>query len=135
METLSLSDGTSRLDIGLVRWDGDAYITIEVDSRGFCGRNDLHVLGAGFSAFCRNLLVLQETLQGKATLSSVVDRELDLTVARSDALGHISVTGSTGYEIEMNHTSFWHSVHFGFQLEPNRLDICTRIPWVREYAA
>jgi hypothetical protein len=137
MSVMHLSDGTSRLGIELVRWDGDAYLAVVVESRGFAGRNDLHVADQAFRRFCKELLSLQQTLSGEARLTSVAERELELRVAPADRLGHIAVTGSTGYQVHMAHTHkyYWHSIQFGFEVEPSALDSAVRTAWVQEYAA
>jgi hypothetical protein len=134
MPPLRLTDGASSLLIDLASWDGDAYVTVTVESRGFAGRNDLHVVAAEFRAFCASLVTLQRTLKGEARLTSVMPNELDIVVAPADALGHIVVKGHTGYDVQMAHTSYWHSVHFGFQVEPTQLDAAAKVPWVTEHA-
>src|SRR5690606_4817575 len=118
MSGLSLTDGESRLELDLAVWDGDAYVTVSVDSRGFAGRNDLHVLGPDFRKFCADLLNLQRTLKGEARIVAVHPSELDVKIRRADSLGHLAVVGTTGYHVQMAHTSYWHAVHFGFQIEP-----------------
>jgi len=94
------------MEIDFVRWDGDAYITVLVDSRGFSGRNDLHILASHFQDFCTNLVELQESLKGEARLVGVMDGELDVLIRPADALGHFSVIGSTGYHVGMAHTAY-----------------------------
>lgn len=131
----SLTDGTSRLDIDLLSWDGDAYVGVSVDSRGFSGQHDLHVLGMAFRSFCSSILMLHKELKGEARLTAVAPNELDVRIAPADALGHISVSGNIGYHALGSHTSFWHQVNFGFEIEPNQLDTAIKNSWVREYAA
>jgi len=133
MSGLSLTDGVSRLELDLASWDGDAYLTVSVDSRGFAGRNDLHVLGHDFTRFCADLLELQRTLKGEARVVAVHPSELDVHIRRADGLGHIAVSGTTGYHVQIAHASYWHAVHFGFQIEPNQLDSAVRGSWVQQY--
>jgi hypothetical protein len=133
MASFSLTDGTSSLEIALVQWDGDAYISIVVDSRGFTGRNDLHVEANEFSRFCSHVLEIQRTLKGEARMRAVNSSELLLHIHPFGSLGHFSVVGSTGYRVQMAHTSYWHAVHFGFQIDPSQLDNAVKVPWVSQY--
>jgi hypothetical protein len=134
MPPLRLTDGTSSLVIDLASWDGDAYVAVAVESRGFAGRNDLHVVADAFQTFCTSLVSLQRTLKGEARLTGVMPNELDIVLAPADALGHIVVKGHIGYDVQMAHTSYWHAVHFGFQVEPTQLDAAANVPWVTEHA-
>ena len=134
METLRLSDGESLIEIDLVQLDPDAYISIRVDSRGFLGRNDLHILDSEFRNFCEDLVAMQNTLKGKASLASVAEDELSLSIAPSDSLGHFSVVGSTGYHLRTGLHSYWHQVTFGFTIEPTQLDRAVKVDWVKENA-
>lgn len=129
-----LTDDTSVLEIDLASWDGDAYVTVRVDSRGYAGANDVYVLDSEFRQFCSNLLKLQETLKGQAVLSSVSPGELEIRLEPFDALGHISVIGKLGYHMFTRHSSNWHSVEFGFEFDPQQLDGAARVDWVRKYA-
>ncbi|SUS05878.1 conserved hypothetical protein [uncultured Defluviicoccus sp.] len=134
MPTLKLTDGESSLAIDLVSHDGDAYVSIAIQSHGSAGCNDLYVLSSDFRVFCSSLLSLQRSLQGEARLTAVMPEELDIVVAPADRLGHIQVKGCTGYHVLVAHTSYWHSVHFGFQVEPTQLDAAVKVPWVTEHA-
>lgn len=132
---ISLSDGISVLEIDLASWDDDAYITVKIDSRGYSGLNDLHVLAVDFKNFCKDLLSLQATLKGSAELNSVIPNELHIKIQPLDSLGHISVTGKTGYQIHTQHSCNWHSVEFGFEVDPQELDKVAKVEWVKKYAA
>ena len=135
MSALRFNGLGSTLDIDLASWDGDAYVTIAVDSQGFKGHNDLHVFGSAFREFCRDLLALQRTLKGRARLISARSpEELDITFQPADALGHIRISGHTGYEVQADHGLNWHAVHFGFQVDPSSLDQVTSNEWVRQHA-
>ena len=134
MPPLRLTDGTSSLEIDLATWDGDAYVTVAVESRGYAGRNDMHVFSEAFADFCASLIALQRTLKGQARLTGVMPDELNIILAPADALGHIAVKGHTGHHVQMAHTSYWHAVHFGFQIEPTQLDAAVKVPWVTEHA-
>ena|SRR5882672_2560646 len=134
MPPLQLTDGTSSLAIDLASWDGDAYVTVAINSRGFAGRNDLHIIAEAFNNFCAALVSLQRTLTGEARLTGVMPNELDIVLAPADRLGHIAVKGHTGYKVQLAHTSYWHAVHFGFQVEPTQLDAAAKVPWVTEHA-
>ncbi|HKE43707.1 MAG TPA: hypothetical protein VKB41_04125 [Steroidobacteraceae bacterium] len=134
MDVLSLSDGASQLKIELLSWDGDAYVAVHAQSHGFAGRNDLHVASQDFKRFCGELVALQKSLKGEARLVSAVEGELDIRIAPADSRGHIAVTGNTGYNVQAADNSYWHSVHFGFQVEPGALDAAVKVPWVSNHA-
>lgn len=134
MSPLRLSDGTSSLEIELASWDGDAYVTVAVESHRFAGRNDLHVVADEFEAFCTSLVSLQRTLRGEARLAGVMPRELDIVLAPAGALGYIGVKGHIGYDVRMAHASYWHAVHFGFEIEPTQLDAAAKVAWVTKHA-
>jgi len=130
-----LTNSNSSLEINLAHWDGDAYITVSVDSEGFRGVNDLHILSSVFQQFCRDILELQKTLKGKAVLESIHPGELMITVEPYDNLGHISVAGVCGYHVSTAHGSNWHSVQFGFEIDPQQLDKAVKAEWVEKYAS
>ena len=134
MTPLRLTDGSSSLEVALASWDPDAYVTVAIESRGFAGRNDLHVVAGAFRDFCASLISLQKTLKGEARLTGVMPNELDIVIAPADKLGHIAVKGHTGYHVQMAHTSYWHAVHFGFQIEPSQLDAAVEVDWVKQNA-
>lgn len=134
MPPLRLTDGMSCLEIDLADWDGDAYVTVAIESSGYAGRNDLHVVSEDFTEFCSSLIELQRTLKGRARLTGVMPEELDIVFTPAGSLGHIAVTGHTGYHVQMAHTTYWHAVHFGFQIEPTELDAAAAVPWVAEHA-
>ena len=129
-----LTDNTSRLEINLSHWDGDAYVTVKIDSMGYCGENDLHIHSIEFKRFCKDILELQRTLKGKAELNSISPDELSIVVKPFDRLGHISVVGKCGYHAPTAHTTNWHSVEFGFEIDPQQLDKAVRAEWVTKYA-
>jgi len=129
-----LSDGQSKLEIDLASWDGDAYVSVSVDSRGYAGANDLHVFSEEFKSFCKGLVNLQKNLKGKVELKSISPDEMDITIQPFDALGHISVKGKLGYHIYTKHSSNWHSVEFGFEVDPQELDKIIKVDWVQKYA-
>ena len=129
-----LTDNKSILEIDLASQDSDAYVTVRVESRGYAGSNDLHFLDADFRQFCSGLLKLQKTLKGEAILRSVSPGELEIRVEPFDALGHMSVKGKIGYHIFTSHSSNWHSVEFGFEIDPQQLDGVARVGWVQQYA-
>ena len=135
MTALRFTGDASSLEINLASWDGDAYVTVVVESHGFRGHNDLYILGDAFKAFCRGLLELQGSLRGEARLVAVSPEELEITFKPADALGHIRVSGRTGYHVQANHKADWHEVRFGFQIEPSALDSAVKVGWVREHAA
>lgn len=132
---LVLTDDTSRLEIDLAAWDGDAYVTILVNSRGFTGRNDLHVGASDFRTFCSQLLSVQRTLKGEARLLGVNPEQLDIRIAPANSRGYFAVTGFTGYDVPVTEGERWHAVQFGFVIDPSQLDAAVHVPWVRKYAA
>jgi len=93
--------------------------------------NDLHVQADVFRDFCTNLLSLQKQLEGIAILRSAISRELHIEIKPFGSRGHISVTGKTGYDVRTDQSHNWHSVEFGFEIEPQQLDQVVKIDWVR----
>ena len=65
MDTLVLSDGKNAFRMQLVRWDGDAYVSVVVNSNGFSGSSDLYVLGEELRSFCAGLVAIQRCLKGE----------------------------------------------------------------------
>lgn len=128
-----LTDNTSKLEIDLASWDGDAYINVIIDSRGYCGENDLHISAGEFKQFCRYILSLQRTLKGQAVLNSVFPDELNIVIKPHDTQGHISIIGKCGYHIHTSYGCNWHSVEFGFEVEPQQLDKAVRVEWVAKF--
>jgi len=110
---------------------GDAYITIDVLSEGFAGQNDLWVLGQAFSEFCASLVSLESSLKGEAVLESISPNELKLRIFSANNRGLLAIEGNTGYEVQGQEGSFWHSVSFGFTFEPQQLTKALALPWLR----
>jgi hypothetical protein len=113
---------------------GDAYITIKIQSHGFSGHNDLWVTGDEFASFCRSVVALEKSLSGEAVLKSISPNELRLCIRSISSRGHLAVEGETGYQIQGENGSFWHSVSFGIEFEPSQLSEAVKLPWVQRYA-
>ena len=109
---------------------GDAYIIISLNSNGFSGKNDLWVIAEELQEFCTSLVRLEKERKGEATLTSISPGELDLKIHSIDSLGHLAVSGTTGYERD----DMQHSVTFGFEFEPTELIKAVATPWVRQNA-
>lgn len=137
-QTFSLTDGKSRFELNLLRWDEDALVAVRIDSHGFSGHNDLFIIGPAFVDFCRDVITAQQTLKSEAVLAAVPhDDELKVIIRPLGSLGRYEVVGNTGYHVpdENGASSYWHNVQFGFEIEPGQLDIAARIPWVQACAA
>ena len=124
---LILTDNVSKLEIDLAAWDGEAYITVKVNSRGFSGQNDMHISSSVFQRFCSGFINLQKNLKGKAELKSISPNELDIIVEPDGSLGHIAVRGKCGYHVQTSRHSNWHSIEFGFEFEPQQLDRALKV--------
>lgn len=142
MSVLRISNGDDFLEMGFAIEEdhtlpsqGDAYITLSVQSAGFAGHNDLWAQSESISAFCRALIALNETLKGEAVLESISPDELVLKVFSFNSRGGLAVEGSTGYHIIGESREFWHSVSFGFEFEQTQLSALVQLPWVKRYAA
>ena len=137
MSTLRFSDGGNFVELAIAIEEGapeaagDAYVTIQVQSAGFIGHNDLWVCARDVRAFCSALAALDKTLRGEALLMSASPHELDLRIASADLLGHMVISGSTGYHFPPSRRSYWHAVHFGFEFEPQQLAAAVATPWVQ----
>lgn len=106
-----------------VSWsfDGDYVVEVTVKSSGFSGSSSGHVLAAEFESFRRDLVALERTRKGRASLEAVYEREFEIKIEALDALGHIGVSGrvreynSSGNGLHINELSF------GFEFDPSLL--------------
>ncbi len=114
---------------------GDAYVTVEVSSNGFRGHNDLWVSSESLRTFCRALVALEVSRRGVAELESISPGELHIKIHSVTSLGHVAVSGKTGYLAQHAEGSFWHGVEFGFAFDPSQLASATKLSWVSQYAA
>ena len=91
--------------------DGDAYVTVQIQSLGFVGHNDLWVSLAELAQFAAELHALALHLRGEAKLRSMSRDELVLRVFAVNRRGHLAIEGSTGYWTWDSDTQrFWHAV-------------------------
>jgi hypothetical protein len=141
MTVLSFSDGSNLFEMSVAIEEdrtlqsfGDALVTSKIESKGFSGHNDLWVLGAELAKFCKALLVLERGIEGAAELQSLSPNELELKVMAVTSRGHVAIAGSTGYDVQLENSTQWHSVAFGFEFEQTQLSEAVAIPWVRGYA-
>ncbi len=77
---------------------------------------------------------MEHNRQGEAVLESVLPEELRIVVRAVDSCGHMSVEGSTGYQVQREHSRPWHSVAFGFEFDPSQLVRAVGVAWVRANA-
>lgn len=131
MQALRFRGDNASLEIALLEADDDPYLAIEVSSGGFSGRTDLHVLDSEWNSFCKALRLLEQSLRGEAVLESMSPNELRLRLHSANGRGHIAIEGSTGYWVGFGESEFWHSVAFGFIVEPQQLTQAIALPWVR----
>jgi hypothetical protein len=80
------------------------------------------------------LVALERDRRGEALLEAVLPEELRLVVRSVDSCGHMTVEGSTGYEVQREHCRPWHSVDFGFEFDPSQLLRAIGVAWVRRNA-
>ena len=136
-ELLRFADITDYFEMGLADQErseasglGDAYLTIQVQSAGFVGHNDLWVSAESIQAFCSALVRLERERRGEAVIESTVEGELLLKVASVSRSGQMAVSGITGYEVQRSNTLQWHAVHFGFEFDPSQLVKAVAIDWI-----
>ena len=84
--------------------------------------------------FCKSLVQLEISRKGEAVLESVSPGELIMKLYASDGLGHMAVSGRTGYRVKGEKEEYQHSVEFGFDIDPNELKKAVKTDWVRLYA-
>jgi hypothetical protein len=113
---------------------GDAYISIKLSSAGFSGENSLWVMSESICAFCRALMELEKTRRGSAVLESISPGELTLIIRNIDRAGHMGIEGKTGYHVQRENSSAFHSVEFGFEFDPSQLQKATSKSWVQKNA-
>lgn len=80
------------------------------------------------------LVTLEHKRQGEAMLNSISPEELQLAVRSVDSRGHMLVEGFTGYNVMRENCHPWHSVHFGFEFEPQQLLRAVNVEWVKSTA-
>jgi hypothetical protein len=114
--------------------NSDAYVTIRVSAAGFTGHNEVWILAPMFRSFCQALVALERDRKGEAILESVSPNELRLVVRSVGSCGHMLVEGSTGHEVQHEHTRSWHAVHFGFEFDPTQLLRAKSVGWVKSNA-
>ena len=112
----------------------DACLTIRVSAAGFAGHNDMWVLASALRSFCQSLTALERDRRGEAVLESISPDELRLVIRSVDSCGHMAVEGTTGYQVQREHSRPWHSVTFGFEFDPSQLVRAVGIDWVRRNA-
>ena len=138
MSIVRIAAGANFLEIGLSSGDppaGDAYLTLKIGSHSFAGENDLWIQEQALRKFCCELTELERSLTGEASLSSVWPKELSLRFFAVTGRGHLAVEGSTGYDVQSENGSWWHSVSFGFEFEFSQLSAALSESWVRERVA
>ena len=142
MKEIKIKQGVNEVTIGLLDEEteelpskGDLYLGIKVSSNGYSGNNDLWVLGEEFRKFCKALVMLNEKRKGEAVLSGISPNELEIKVYSASSLGHMAVSGCSGYVVLGENHSFFHQVKFGFEFDPSVLEFIVKSEWVRDYAA
>lgn len=114
--------------------EGDAYMTVRINSAGFKGHNDLWVDARALRKFCSDLLRLAAKRQGAAKIEGMSPNEMEIVIRSIDHSGHMVVEGMTGYEVQRERGTRRHSVSFGFEFDPSQLNEVERLPWVKQNA-
>lgn len=110
--------------------DNDAYLLVDVRSRGFAGSCTVWVSQSVLEDFKRDLASLEKTLRGKARLGSISPDELEIEIASISSKGNIAVQGKAGSLIQGKNGSFRHSISFGFEFEAQQLSTALRQAWL-----
>jgi hypothetical protein len=113
---------------------GDVLVTLNISSNGFSGTNEVWVQREEAEGFYRAMSLLEQSLHGRATLTSISPAELVLTVLSVSRRGNIAVSGETGYEVQTENSQFLHSIKFGFEFEPGQLTTAVQESWLSQYA-
>lgn len=114
--------------------EGDAYMTVQINSAGFRGHNDLWVDARALRKFCSDLLLLAAKRQGIAKIEGMSPNEMEIVVRSIDHSGHMVVEGMTGYEVQRERGTRRHAVSFGFEFDPSQLNEVECVPWVKQNA-
>ena len=109
---------------------GDALLGVRVQSSGFAGTSEVWVLLEQLRQFCAELMALNGSLRGEATLNSISPEELELKVLSVSSRGHIAVQGKVGRYVYGSERMYWHSTAFGFEFEQTQLAPAVQVPWV-----
>lgn len=141
MSLLTLRSGDSFFEMGVAIEEGpslpaqgDAYVTIKVQSKGFAGHNDLWVQSEAMHAFCSALITLERNLKGEAALEAISPGELSLKVCSANSRGGVGIVGTIGYHVQNESTEYLRAVSFGFEFESSQLSAAVKLPWVKRYA-
>ena len=121
-------------EVGGTPAEGDAYMTVKIDSAGFRGHNDLWVDARALRRFCTDLLHLAAKRRGSAKIEGMSPNEMEIVVRSIDYSGHMVVEGTTGYEVQREHGTRRHSVTFGFEFDPSQLNEVERVSWLTHNA-
>lgn len=131
---ISLTNGTSTLELNLLTHRGDAQLSCSISSHGYSGKNESYILTEDFTQFCQHLLQLQKTLKGAAVLNSMSPEELYIKIAPLDSLGHLLINGNIGQHIHSGNKIHWHCIEFSFEVDPQQLDKAVKIDWIQQHA-
>ena len=100
---------------------GDFLVAIEVQSEGFSGHVDGHVVGAAWQTFVRQLTTLEAERKGAARLVSAMPGEFHLEVKSIDGKGHMGVSGELSYRRVGVERWPVQQLRFAFEFDPSKL--------------
>lgn len=100
-------------------YDGDYYVSVEVESDGYAGHVGAHVTEPEFDEFSRQLLDLETSRKGTATLSSIVQGEFEIAIKSLDNLGHIGAIGKLRNCVDRTGLGHVNELSFGFDVDPS----------------
>ena len=131
---LRFFDCDDHLEVDLIeRERGDAWVAVSVRSSGFAAAiGECWIDGPEFRGFCRALIELERTRNGRVALSAMSPGELELAIVPMSSLGAFAVTGSLSKRSPR--PELCHALKFGFAFDPSQLIAAAAVPWVKETA-
>lgn len=110
---------------------GDGLLSIRANSNGYSGKNQTWVSKQELNQFAESIIKIETERRGEATIRSISPKELYLRIYSYDSLGHFAVEGHTGYRV-IQELDVFHSVKFGFTIEPQELLKLCDEDWVKD---
>jgi hypothetical protein len=100
---------------------GDFVVAVKVQSEGFSGHTDGHVVSAAWHGFVRELVALEAERKGAARLISAIPGEFDLEVKAIDSKGHMGISGVLSYCRAGVQEWPMQQLRFAFEFDPSKL--------------
>ena len=132
-QTIIFTAGEDHLHMDVVRiadpgspGDGEARLTMKVQSSGFAGQGSWWADETSFETFVRDLTRLARTMKGKAELRHKWRPDITFGIVPITSRGHFAVEGQISDTIHGREHAFFHSVRFSFEIELAQIEKAAR---------